>query len=146
MGTDMDDCIFCRILRGDAEGSIVHREAGCTALMTIEPVTEGHVLVIPDAHHVDIRDVPPDTAGDMFRLAQKVAGTYATSGIRCEGVNVVMCNGAAAGQTVFHAHIHVNPRFAGDGFSWNLPPGFDDKPTRAELDAVAAKLGAALRG
>lgn len=140
----MDACIFCRILRGEAEASIVHREAGCTALMTIEPVTEGHVLVVPDAHHVDIRDLPPETAGNMFRLAQKVARAYDATGIRCEGVNVVMCNGAVAGQTVFHAHIHVNPRFAGDGFSWNLPPGFDDRPGRAQLDDVAGRIAAAI--
>lgn len=140
----MTDCIFCRILCGEAEGSIVHREAGCTALMTIEPVTRGHVLVVPDAHHVDIRDLPPETAGNMFLLAQKVARAYGATGIRCEGVNVVMCNGAAAGQTVFHAHIHVNPRFAGDGFSWNLPPGFDHKPDRAQLDDVAGRISAAI--
>lgn len=140
----MTDCVFCGILRGEVEASFVYRDATCSAFMTIEPVTEGHVLVVPNAHHVNILDLPEDTAGHMFKVAQKIAKAFAGTDIRCEGVNLVMCNGAAASQTVFHAHIHINPRYVGDGFSWNFPPGFDDRPARADLDHAATRIVAAL--
>ncbi len=140
----MSNCIFCEILSGRSEASIIYRDEVCTALLTIEPVNEGHALVIPNAHHVNIFDLPPATACDMFKIAQQVAQSYGKTDIRCEGVNIVMCNGAAASQTVFHAHIHVNPRHVGDGFSWNLPPGFDDPANRGELNQVAAKLALVL--
>ncbi|QOW23827.1 HIT family protein [Lysobacter sp. H23M47] len=140
----MASCIFCEILSGWSAASIIYRDDTCTALLTIEPVNEGHALVIPNAHHVNIFDLPPSTAGHMFKVAQQIAKSYGNTDIRCDGVNIVMCNGAAASQTVFHAHIHVNPRHVGDGFSWNLPPGFDDPANRDELNRVAAKLALVL--
>lgn len=139
----MPDCVFCRILRSEAEASIIHRDEACTAFMTIEPITEGHALVVPNRHHVNIFDLPADTAAHMFEVAQSIAKAYPRTGIRCEGVNIVMCNGAAASQTVFHAHLHVSPRYVGDGFSWNMPPGFHAPPGRPELDRVAATLARA---
>ncbi len=140
----MASCIFCEILSGWSAASIIYRDDTCTALLTIEPVNEGHALVIPNAHHVNIFDLPPSTAGHMFKVAQQIAQSYDKTDIRCDGVNIVMCNGAASSQTVFHAHIHVNPRHVADGFSWNLPPGFDDPANRDELNRVAAKLALVL--
>ncbi len=144
MADHMSNCIFCEIVSGSAEASIIYRDDVCTAFLTIEPVNEGHALVIPNAHHVNIFDLPPSTACHMFKVAQQVAQSYGKTDIRCEGVNIVMCNGTSASQTVFHAHIHVNPRHVGDGFSWNLPPGFDDQTGRDELNEVAAKLAQVL--
>lgn len=140
----MDDCIFCRILAGDAQASIIHQDEVCTALLTIEPITEGHTLVIPNAHYRDIHELPGHVAGHMFQVAKQVADAFVRAPLCCEGINLVMCNGAAASQTVFHAHIHVNPRFVGDGFSWNMPPGFEDKPVREQLERTAAMLRQAM--
>jgi len=136
----VSECIFCRILAGESEASIVFRDDVCTAFLTIEPVTPGHTLVVPNTHYRDIHELPDDVAGRMFQVAKKVAGAFARSGLRTEGVNVVMCNGTAASQTVFHAHIHVNPRFQGDGFSWNMPAGFGEGVERVELERLAAVL------
>ncbi len=140
----MSNCIFCEIVSGRSEASIIYKDDLCTALMTIEPVTEGHALVIPNEHHVNIFDIPAFLAGHLFQVAQNIAKAYDQTDIPCEGVNLVMCNGAAASQTVFHAHIHVNPRYKGDGFSWNLPPGFHSPPEREQLDFVASKLARVL--
>ena len=140
----MTSCVFCEILSERAEASIIYKDDLCTAFLTIEPVTEGHALVVPNEHHVNIFDIPEHLAGHMFKVAQAVARAYGQTDIRCEGVNLVMCNGAAASQTVFHAHIHVNPRYKGDGFSWNLPPRFYSPPDREQLDGVASKLATAL--
>jgi len=140
----MKDCIFCKIFSGDTDASVVYQDHICTAFLTIEPVTQGHTLVIPNAHYKDVFDLPSDVAGHMFQVAKKVASSFNDAGLRSEGVNIVMCNGVAASQTVFHAHIHVNPRFSGDGFSWNLPPDFHSPPARPELDLVAEKIRQAI--
>ena len=140
----MSDCIFCQILSGSSDASVVYTDNVCTAFLTIEPITEGHTLVIPNEHHVNIFDLPPSTACHRFQVAQQIATAYEKADIPCEGVNIVMCNGKAAAQTVFHAHIHVNPRYKGDGFSWNLPPGFESRPGRDHLNQVAAKITQAL--
>lgn len=136
----MENCVFCKIVSGAAEASIVFRDDICTAFLTIEPITQGHTLIIPNRHYRDILELPADTAGHMFQVAKRLAESFQRTDLKSEGVNVVMCNGAAAAQTVFHAHIHVNPRYTGDGFSWNMPPGFEIKPDRVELNAVADKL------
>jgi len=133
-------CIFCAILDGRAEASFVHRDELCSAFMTIEPVNAGHVLVVPNAHADNLLDMPPATAARMMQVAQKVAAAFFPAGLGGEGFNLMMCNGEAAGQTVFHAHLHVSPRHAGDGFSWTLPAHCAQPPAREQLDALALRL------
>lgn len=118
----------------------MHRDELCSVFMTTGPVNEGHVLVVPNAHAENLLDMPSATAARMMVLAQKMAAAFFPAGLRGEGFNLMMCNGEAAGQTVFHAHLHVNPRWAGDGFSWNLPERCAQPPSRPALDAVALRL------
>ncbi|HEX8694876.1 MAG TPA: HIT family protein [Longimicrobium sp.] len=136
----MSDCVFCRILAGELPVSWVHRGERCVALMDIQPVNPGHVLVIPVEHAVSLTDVPPETAGEMMRIARRVAAALPASGLRCEGVNLFLADGEAAGQEVFHSHLHVIPRWRGDAFVLRFGPRDREFPARAALDVAAEAI------
>jgi methylmalonyl-CoA epimerase len=134
------DCVFCRILDGALPGSVVYRDAACTALMDIQPVNPGHVLVIPNAHAPDLAALDPATGAHLFEIGRRIALALPRSGVRCEGVNFFLANGEAAGQEVSHVHLHVFPRFEGDGFRLKHGPDYNRKPAREALDVVAEGL------
>ncbi len=139
------DCILCSILSGDAPGSFVYRDDLIAALMDIRPVNTGHVLVIPVRHAPYMADVTTEEAAAMMRLAHRTIAAVRASTLKCEGVNLFLADGEAAGQEVFHAHLHVFPRFRGDGFGLRLPPGYHTRiAEREELDRLAADLRALL--
>lgn len=140
----MSDCIFCEILSGKLPSSIVYEDDQCTALMDIQPINPGHVLVIPNSHATYLADLEKDAGAHLFRAAQLVAAALRSSGLRCEGVNLFLADGEVAGQEVFHAPLHVFPRYIGDGFGFRFPPTYSNKPDRAELDAVARQVTQAL--
>jgi diadenosine tetraphosphate (Ap4A) HIT family hydrolase len=121
------------------EASVVHEDARTITLMDIQPVTEGHMLVIPKAHATYLADLEPEDGAQMFRVGQAAAASLRSSGLRCEGVNFFLADGEAAGQEVWHIHLHVFPRFSGDGFGLRLPPDFTVRP-RSELDSAAKTL------
>jgi histidine triad (HIT) family protein len=137
----MSDCVFCRIVAGDAPASFVHRDALVSGFLDIRPMTPGHLLVIPNEHIDSVRDLPDPTANRLFAVARHLARTLReTDAVRADGVNLIVADGEAAGQEVFHAHAHVIPRFPADGFEfaaagWRSPP-----PTRDELDAMAERI------
>ena len=81
----------------------------------------------------------------MFQVARRLAAALRESGVKCEGVNFFLADGAAAGQEVFHVHLHVFPRYKADGFSLVLPPAYSQKPERKELNEIAEKLRNALK-
>jgi histidine triad (HIT) family protein len=137
-------CIFCEILAGRIPGLFVYRDEHVAAFMDIQPIKPGHVLVIPTKHAVGLGDLDPADGGRVFAVGQRVAAALRVSGLRCEGVNLFLADGTAAGQEVFHAHLHVFPRFAGDGFGLRFPPGYGAKPERAALKEAADKIQAAL--
>ena len=132
----MGDCVFCEIVAGSAAASLVHDDDRVVAFLDIRPVTPGHLLVIPKRHAADLAALDEATGGHLFRVAMRLAGALRRSGLRCEGVNLFLADGEAAGQEVFHVHLHVFPRFAGDGFrldaDWSAA-----SPSRAELDRIA---------
>jgi diadenosine tetraphosphate (Ap4A) HIT family hydrolase len=141
-------CVFCAILAGSLPASFIYRDGRTAAFMDIQPVTPGHVLVIPAAHAPSLADLEREDGERLFAVGQRVAAaarTAAESGaIRCEGVNFFLADGVAAGQEVFHVHLHVLPRFAGDGFGLTFPADYAARPPRAELDRIAAALQRAL--
>jgi len=139
-----DGCIFCEILAGRAEGSFVHRDETVAAFMTIGAVNPGHVLVVPIQHATGLADLAPDVGAEMFRLAMRVAAAIRASGLGCDGINFFVNDGRAAFQSVFHAHLHVIPRFRGDGFHFVLPPDFTLRRPRPELDQAAIRIRAAM--
>lgn len=139
-------CIFCEIIAGRAPASFVHRDERCAAFMDIQPVTPGHVLVVPIAHAATLADIEPDDWARVTAVGRHVAAAIRASGVRCEGVNLHLADGEAAGQEVFHVHLHVFPRYRGDGIGLRLPESYRHPPARAELDALAVRIGSALTG
>lgn len=109
----MPDCIFCAIAAGDAPASIVYEDEQAVAFLDLHPVTTGHTLVIPRRHATDLLD----SAGALAEIAPAVEATTAllVDRLQADGLNLFQATGAAAGQTVFHLHVHLLPRRTGDG-------------------------------
>jgi diadenosine tetraphosphate (Ap4A) HIT family hydrolase len=112
--------------------------------MDIQPITRGHLLVVPRKHAVLLHEVEPLSATQTWQVAARMSEALRRSGLPCEGVNIFVADGEAAFQDVPHFHVHVIPRFAGDGFSLEFPPGYGDPVARSELEAVAATLRSAV--
>jgi len=142
----MSTCIFCDILAGKLPSSIVFQDDLCCAFMDIQPVNPGHVLIIPTYHAPSLAELDEKSGARMFNIAQRMAKALRirNSGLRCEGVNIFLADGAAAGQDVFHVHLHVFPRYTDDGFGFRFGPEYGHRPTRSELDGIAGKIRRAL--
>lgn len=133
-------CVFCRILEGHEKASFVAQGTDAVAFLDVHPITEGHTLVVSRKHFTTITDVEEIPAVAMWSLARRVAAALRTSGLRCEGINFYLADGAAAGQEVTHAHLHVVPRWQGDGFGIKFPPHYGAAAPREALDGIAARL------
>jgi histidine triad (HIT) family protein len=133
-------CVFCDIVCGTTQSSIVYEDSSVVAFMDIQPVNQGHVLVVPRVHAAHLADLDAETGAQLFQVGMALSGAIRQSGVRCEGVNLFLADGEAAGQEVFHVHLHVIPRFGGDGFGFRFPAGYHTLPERRELDAVAADI------
>ena len=106
------DCIFCKIVRKEAPASIVYEDSKILAFMDIRPVSEGHTLIIPKQHYVDIFDTPEETLAATHIVTKKIASAVKKA-TKADGISIVQQNGKAAGQDIFHLHVHVIPRFEG---------------------------------
>ena len=139
MGRDENECPFCLLVAGDSELSLVHEDERTLTFLDIQPILPGHMLVVPKAHAASLSELDPEDGAQMFRVAQAAAHSLRASVLRCDVVNFLLADGEAAGQDVFHVHLHVVPRFDGDGFEVRLPTDHAIRP-RSELDDVAAAL------
>lgn len=128
------ECIFCAIAAGRAEASLVYEDATVVVFMALHPVVPGHLLVVPREHAVGLEDIDPVTSAHVWSIGHEVSRALRRSGMRCEGINVFLCDGEAAFQTVFHFHLHVIPRYAGDG--WTILPDEVERE-RSLLDGEA---------
>jgi histidine triad (HIT) family protein len=140
----MDDCVFCKIVKGVVPASVVYFDEKVMAFLDIQPVNLGHVLVIPKAHAKDLSELNPKVGGQMFEVAMTVARGLRTSGLKCEGVNFFLADGEAAFQEIFHVHLHVIPRFSGDGFGLEFGRSYGAKPNRKEMDTIATQIRRAM--
>ena len=140
----MSECIFCSILEGNSEASIVYKDKLVTAFMDIQPVNGGHVLVIPNNHAAYLADLDEETGAQQFRVAQKIAAAIRKTDILCEGINFFLADGEAANQDVFHVHLHIIPRYVGDGFGFRFGEGYYELPERKSLDIDAEKISSYL--
>lgn len=131
-------CIFCQIVVGQAPATFVHEDEAVVAFMDINPVTPGHLLVVPKEHHAHLATVPGAALSHMMLIAQWLAAALRASPVRSEGINLFYADGVAAGQEVFHSHLHVIPRWQGDGFRIGANRGTN--PSRNELSEVAAAI------
>jgi histidine triad (HIT) family protein len=132
----MDDCIFCKIVAGEIPATIVREDERTVAFMDIFPGTRGHCLVIPRAHTRDLTEIAPEDLAACAVAAQDL-GRRALDRLGAEGVNLFNSCGEAAGQTVFHFHVHVLPRYANDALVLPWKPAPADE---AELAAAAEAL------
>lgn len=108
-----EDCVFCKIVNGDIPSNTIYENSEFKVIMDISPATKGHVLVLPKEHYKDIYDIDAETAGKLFQLAAVVARALKEV-LNCDGLNILQNNGVIAGQTVFHFHMHLIPRYEGD--------------------------------
>ena len=134
------NCIFCDVLSGKADGTFVYRDEAVAVFMDIQPVNPGHMLVVPNVHAATLADLDPEIGGHMFRVAQQVAQALRASEVKCEGVNFFLADGAAAMQDVPHVHLHVFPRYWGDGFGFTFAADYFVKPDRSELKRTAEAI------
>lgn len=134
------DCIFCQIIEGTAEASVVYRDGLVTAFMDISPVVEGHTLIVPNYHTPGLDDLDAEHSAAMMQLGTRIANVMPASGLRCEGSNLFLANGRIAGQTVFHVHLHVIPRYAGDPFKIQIEGFTRGAPSREQLGERAGAL------
>jgi len=140
--SETTECVFCGIVAGELEASLVDTAERTVAFMDIQPLTPGHVLVVPRRHASSLQELDPEDGSELFRVGQHAAAALRGSSLRCDGVNLFLADGVAAGQDVFHVHLHVFPRFEGDGFGLRLPTDYVIRPREA-LEAAASALRAA---
>ena len=105
-----DDCIFCKLANGDIPTNTIYENEEFRVIMDASPATKGHALVLPKDHYADIYEIDPEVLGRAIQVGQKVV-KHATKVLGCEGYNLVQNNGVVAGQTVFHFHLHLIPRY-----------------------------------
>jgi histidine triad (HIT) family protein len=134
-----DDCVFCRIVRGDAPAAFVYEDEEIAAFLDLYPVHAGHTLVVPKTHVTDLLACPGELAGRLFAVSGRLApAVVAAAG--ADGFNIWTANGRAAGQSVFHLHLHILPRFRTDQFGLRFPKDYPREADRAALAAMAARI------
>lgn len=132
----MSDCIFCKIIAGDIPSATIYENDECKVILDRFPSGEGHALILPKNHVANIFEIDPEQAGRLFALAAKLAKAMKEV-LGFEHMNILQNNGTVAGQTVFHFHLHLIPRWEGDGINIGWTP---TDPTDEEIAAVKAKL------
>ena len=135
----MESCVFCKIGAGAMPASWVYRDQTIMAFMDIQPVNQGHTLLVPTVHAPNIADLDDSTTAHLFALARRITrALYKT--LECDGVNWLVADGEAAGQEVFHFHLHLTSRHHNDGFGFRFPNDYGDLPTRQSLNRTARAI------
>lgn len=131
-----DNCIFCKLANGDIPTKSIYEDEDFNVILDLGPATKGHALILPKSHFKNLYELPEEHASKAMVLAKKMAA-HMTEKLNCDGFNLVQNNNEAAGQTVFHFHLHLIPRYQNDGqrILWN--PG---KPSDKELQELQELL------
>lgn len=108
------NCIFCKIANGEIPSKTLYEDDNFRIILDLGPATKGHALILPKEHYANLFELPEETAGEAMKVAKKMADKMMKR-LGCEGLNVVQNNGEMAGQTVFHFHMHLIPRYRTDG-------------------------------
>ncbi len=127
-----DDCIFCKLANGEIPSKTIYEDDDFRVILDLGPATRGHALILPKDHFANLYELPDETAAKVMQLAKKMA-TQMTKKLGCDGFNLVQNNGSTAGQTVFHFHLHLIPRYENDGQEIGWKPG---SPTQEELEEI----------
>ena len=132
----MDNCIFCKLANGVFPTRTVYEDESFRVILDLGPATKGHALILPKSHAANLYELPDDVAAKVLPLAKKIA-TQMKEKLGCDGLNLVQNNGEVAGQTVMHFHLHLIPRYEGDGQNILWKP---TEPSAEELDAILETL------
>lgn len=138
----MIDCIFCAIVAGEEHASFVYRDEIAVAFLDLFPVHAGHTLVVPTNHVTDLSACPTELAAHLFGVATRLAPAVVKAS-KASGFNVWTANGTAAGQEIFHLHLHILPRYPEDTFGLRFPKGYPRRASRPELEAMAREIKSA---
>lgn len=130
------NCIFCKIANGEIPSRTLYEDDDFRVIMDLAPATKGHSLILPKEHYKNIYEIADDTAAKVLPLAKKMA-TLMTEKLGADGFNIVQNNNEVAGQTVFHFHVHLIPRYNDDNQSLVMKP---QEMTDAQLDAVKEQI------
>ena len=128
----MNDCIFCKIAKGEIPSATVYEDDDFRVIMDISPASEGHMIILPKEHAANVYELSDATASKIYVLAKKLA-TALKDALDCDGINILQNNGEAAGQTVSHLHMHIIPRYYSDDISIRWNQGKSDTDSLAEL-------------
>ena len=136
----MDNCIFCKIIKGDIPSTKIYEDEHTLAFLDINPVTRGHTLVIPKQHCPDIFDMRDEDVRAVMATAKKIANA-AMHGLGAAGVNLLNSNRKAAGQEVFHYHLHVIPRYENDGVRMFPHEKYKETDFKTTCEKIKSSLG-----
>ncbi|MBN1357770.1 HIT family protein [Candidatus Bathyarchaeota archaeon] len=124
--TMSESCIFCKIVREEAPANVVYEDEKVIAFMSIQPINVGHTLVVPKKHHENIYEIPEDEVAYLYRIVKKLAHAVKKA-VNPEGIRIIQNNGAAAGQVIFHLHVHIIPLSQGHhGVHYPVDRGLDE--------------------
>ena len=131
-----EDCIFCKIAAGEIPSKTIYEDSEFRVILDISPAVKGHALIIPKEHYGNLFELPEESAGEVMKLAQRMIIKMREK-LGCEGFNLVQNNGDLAGQTVFHFHLHLIPRYSADGQKIGWEP---QEVLPEELEEVRAQI------
>lgn len=134
----MGDCIFCKIANGEIPSATLYEDPEFRVILDLNPASKGHALILPKQHAANLFELSDETAGKAMVLAKKLA-LKLKDRLNSDGIHVLQNNGAAAGQTVFHFHMHLIPRYDGDGAKLSWTPGTLTEELKQEI--LAKVLG-----
>ena len=129
-----EHCVFCRLAKKEAPASYIYEDKEVAAFLDMNPINEGHTLVIPKNHYENIYEIPEEKVAHLFRIVKKIAHAV-KKGVNAEGISIIQNNEKAAGQIVFHLHVHIVPRY---GKPKSCRPR--EICESSKLDNVAAKI------
>ena len=132
----MGDCIFCKIANGEIPSATLYEDEDFRVILDLGPASKGHALILPKTHAANIYELSDELAAKAMKLAKKMASAM-TKALGCDGFNLVQNNGEAAGQTVFHFHMHLIPRYENDGQEIGWKPG---SPSQDELEEIKKQI------
>ena len=137
------DCIFCKIIAGEIPSNTIYEDDTFKVVLDASPASKGHALILPKKHYADIYDIDEEVAGKAMKLAKKLAG-HMTEVLGCDGFNILQNNHEVAGQTVFHFHMHLIPRYEGDnaGIAAWKQGTLEDAVKEQIIESVTAELKA----
>ncbi len=131
-----EDCIFCKIANGEIPSKTLYEDGDFRVILDLGPATKGHALILPKDHAANLYELPDELAQKVLPLAKKMAVQLKET-LQCDGLNLVQNNGEVAGQTVHHFHMHLIPRYKGDGQRIGWVP---KEPSQEELEAIKEQI------